>query len=387
MEIAPFFEPVNLKNENFKDGFLGHHTHFFQKDLEKEKLQGFDLAIIGVPEERNAVNNKGTAKGADQFRKFFYHHTTGVVQPKLIDLGNFKPGETIEDTYTGLTNVLADLLELRITPIIIGGSQDITFSNFKAYERSEQLVNIVSIDNAFDLGDVGDDLKSNAFLNKIILHHPNYLFNFANIGYETYFVTQEEQELMAKLHFDTYRLGEIRADLTEAEPIIRNADIISFDLSAIRHSDAPGNKNVAPNGFYGEEACQLTRYAGLSDKLSSIGFYELNPNADERGQTAYLLSQMVWYFIDGFYSRKDEVPERDNKEFLKYIINSEKHENNLVFLKNLKTDRWWMDIPHPNNSILKYKRHQFVPCSYKDYLAACKDEMPDRWLKTFQKLV
>ena len=154
-----------------------------------------------------------------------------------------------------------------------------------------------------------------------MLHQPNYLFNYSNLGYQTYFVTQEEIDLMGKLHFDICRLGEIRADLTEAEPIIRNADMASFDLSSIRNSDAPANNNVTPNGFYGEEVCKLARYAGLSDKLTSVGFYELNPEIDDRGQTAHLLAQIVWYFIDGFYHRKNEIPERDNKEFLKYVIN------------------------------------------------------------------
>lgn len=387
MEIKTFFEQVNLKNEDFKSGFIGNVTRFDYQNLKEEEFLNYQLAIIGVPEDRNSVNNKGTAQAIQQFRKYFYHHTVGPYSLKIIDLGDFKIGETCEDTYTGLSLVLAELIKLKVVPIIIGGSHDLTFANFKAYEHLEQLVNIVTVDNSFDLGDVDQPMSSMAFLNKIVLHHPNYLFNYANIGYQTYFVTQEEIELMDKLHFDAIRLGEIRADLSEAEPIIRNADIFSFDLSSVRQSDAPANKNVTPNGFYGEEACKLARYAGLSDKLTSAGFYELNPTINDRGQSAYLLAQIVWYFIDGFYHRKDEIPERDNKEFLKYVINSETHDSDLVFFKNLKTDRWWMDIPHPKNNILKYKRHQFVPCSYKDYLIACKDEMPERWIKTFRKLV
>jgi arginase family enzyme len=387
MEIKSFFKPVNLNNEDFKTGFLGNTTLFDYQNFKEEDFREFDLAIIGVPEERNAFNNKGTFKGSKQFRKYFYHHSEGPYKTKIIDLGDFVIGATVEDTYTGLAIVIAELLKLKVLPIIIGGSQDLTFANFKAYEHLEQLVNIVTIDNSFDLGDVGDPLKSNSYLNKIVLHQPNYLFNYSNLGYQTYFVTQEEIDLMGKLHFDICRLGEIRADLTEAEPIIRNADMASFDLSSIRNSDAPANNNVTPNGFYGEEVCKLARYAGLSDNLTSVGFYELNPEIDDRGQTAHLLAQIVWYFIDGFYHRKNEIPERDNKEFLKYVINSETHTTDLIFFKNLKTDRWWMDIPHPKNSVLKFKRHQFVPCSYKDYLIACKDEMPERWLKTFQKLV
>ncbi len=35
----------------------------------------------------------------------------------------------------------------------------------------------------------------------------------------------------------------------------------------------------------------------------------------------------------------------------------------------------------------KYKRHQFVPCSYQDYQTALNQEIPDRWWKVQQKLM
>src|SRR5690606_3752835 len=133
-------------------------------------------------------------------------------------------------------------------------------------------------------------------------------FNYSNIGYQTYFVNQESLRVMEKLFFDVHRVGEIAGDITKAEPVIRNANMLSFDISAIRSSDAFGNANAGPNGFFGGEACQLCRYAGMSDKLSSIGFYEFNPVYDQNGQTALLLAQMVWYFIDGFYHRKKDFP-------------------------------------------------------------------------------
>src|SRR5690606_1183267 len=127
---------------------------------------------------------------------------------------------------------------------------------------------------------------------KIFLHQPNYLFNFSNLGYQTYFVNQDSLRVMDKLFFDAQRLGEISGAIHLAEPAIRNANMISFDISSIRSSDAVANVNASPNGFYGEEACQITRYAGYNDKLSSIGFYEFNPAYDQNGQTAMLLAQM-----------------------------------------------------------------------------------------------
>ena len=189
---------------------------------------------------------------------------------------------------------------------------------------------------------------------------------------------------MNKMYFDVFRLGEVRADMEEVEPIVRNADMISFDISAIRQSDAPGNKNVSPNGFYGEEACRITRYAGISDKTSSIGFYEVNPTVDERGQTAHLTAQMIWYFIDGFYSRKNDFPMKDKSNYIKYLVNLRKEDKEIVFYKSKKSDRWWMEVPCPTH-MSQYERHHLVPCSYADYQTACNEEMPDRWWQAYQK--
>jgi formiminoglutamase len=62
------------------------------------------------------------------------------------------------------------------------------------------------------------------------------------------------------------------------------------------------------------------------------------------------------------------------------------HEHEIIFYKSNKSDRWWMDVPYPLNHQIKFERHHMVPCSYSDYETACRDEMPDKWWQTFQKL-
>jgi len=175
--------------------------------------------------------------------------------------------------------------------------------------------------------------------------------------------------------------------LEDIEPMIRNADMLSFDISAVRYSDAPGNVNASPNGFYGEEACQIMRYAGLSDKLSSLGLYEINPVIDNNNITSYLAAQMLWYFIDGFVNRKHIIPQRDKENFIKYLVPIKNNQYEIIFYKYDITNQWWMEIPCSINNVDKYKRHYLVPCSYKDYQIACNDDIPDRLWMMFQKLL
>lgn len=391
MDIDLYLEPVDLNGyeiaEKTKKKRLGDIVKAHTKNKKLPDLSGANIAIVGVLEDRYAVGNKGTAAAPNQVRKYLYGLFEGAYHIKMVDLGNIKNGHSVDDTYFALSNVIKELLKQNIVPVIIGGSQDLTYANYQAYEDLGQIINIVAIDPVFDLGKTEQEMSSQSYLSKIILHQPNYLFNFSNIGYQTYFVDQEAIELMKNLFFDAYRLGFVRSKIEEVEPIVRNADLISFDISAIRHSDAPGNKNVTPNGFYGEEACQIARYAGMSDKLTSIGFYELNPEFDYHGQTAHLVAQMIWYFIDGYYNRKNEFPHKDKRQFVKYHVKIEGEKNELVFYKSKKSDRWWMEVPIRSQQKVKFKRHHLIPCSYQDYQTACDNDIPDRWWQAYQKLM
>ncbi|OFX73199.1 MAG: arginase [Bacteroidetes bacterium GWE2_29_8] len=387
IDISLYFEPVqddcnNLLNSEKK--LIGNSIYIF-----KEHFPNYikaDIAIIGVREDRNSVDNKGCDLTPDLFRTFFYKLTQCRAEQKIVDLGNIKSGNEINDTYFALKQVIEELIKHNVIPIIIGGSQDLTYACYQAYESLEQVINIVSIDSIFDLGKYEEELNSENYLSKIILKQPNYLFNYTNIGYQSYFVDQDTISLMRKLFFDVYRLGEIQSNIEEVEPLVRNSDFLTFDFRSIRYSDSPCNPNASPNGFYGEDACQIARYAGMSDKLSLIGFFELNARNEKSGQSLFLLAQMIWYFIEGFYSRKDDIPIANSNDFIKYYVSIHDSKYEIPFYKSKKTNRWWMEVTCPVEKS-QYERHHLIPCSYKDYQTASNDELPDRWWQAFQKLI
>jgi formiminoglutamase len=390
MEIADYFSPLNRTDFNEGEPYiknsLGAGIEMYSSSGEFPGLKNAKIAIIGVEDDRKAIHNEGCGDAPHDIRSYLYKLSDHQFNLKIVDLGNIKAGHRVEDTYFAVSYVCAELISKKIIPIILGGGNDIAFAQYQAYEKLQQTINMVAVDQNFDLGDPDETLNSKTYLGKIILQQPNYLFNYSNLGYQTYFVDTAEVELMSKLYFDVYRLGQIRSKIEEVEPIVRNADMLSFDISAIRQSDAPGCFNATPNGFYGEEACQITRYAGMSDKLTSIGFYEINPHKDRGGQTTHLAAQMIWYFLEGYCNRKQDFPFSTGTEYTKFRVVIKDNQYELVFYKSNKSDRWWMEVPYPPDKRLKFERHYWVPCSYTEYQEACKDEMPDRWWLTFQKL-
>jgi formiminoglutamase len=393
MSLADFFSPVDINKFTPPSGFytsqLGSLTEIYAHHFPDLENQTFDIAIIGVQDDRNAKSNQGCALAPDYVREKFYSLYQGNYNVRIVDLGNVIAGNKVSDTYFAIKTVMAELIKKNILPVIVGGGQDITYAQYMAYEDLEQKVDLVVIDSHFDLDESDEntiETTSASYLNKIFLHEPNYLFNFSNIGYQTYFVNQDSLRVMEKLLFDVHRLGDFSGNMHLSEPIIRNASLISFDISAIRSSDACANGNATPNGFYGEQACQLCRYAGMSDKLTSFGFYEFNPAYDVNGQTATLLAQMLWYFVDGFYNRKKDFPLQPKSQYLIYKTSLKNDAHELVFVKSKKSDRWWMQVPYPSGAS-KNERFHLVPCRYEDYQTAVAGEMPDLWWRTYQKLV
>jgi formiminoglutamase len=389
-DIAHFFSPVNtdniLNNYNLKETQFGNLFTIYKEGSDFPELDEMDIALIGVCEDRNSENNEGCKLAPDAVREFLYKLYDTGFRGNIADLGNINAGHSTDDTFFALRSTVDYLIRKNIIPVIIGGSQDLTYAQFLGYKDLEQTINITAVDSTFDLGNPDEDITSHSYLGKIILHQPNYLFNYSNIGYQTYLVDQNSLQMMNRLYFDVYRLGQVRDKIEEAEPVIRQSDMITFDISCIKHSDAPANPEASPNGFYSEEACQIMRYAGMNDKLSSIGIYELNPKFDESGKTAHLAAQMIWCFFDGFYNRKNDFPSRTNPDYIRFhvVLQDDKYEIN--FYKSKKSDRWWMEIPYPPHKDLKFERHTLIPCSYKDYELAISNEIPDRWWQTYQKL-
>ena len=373
-----FLEPVSavvldfVKKLNMQS--LGKKVVFHTKE-DFPDLNTAKIALIGVLDNRG--NSNALTVDLDFIRKEFYALFPGNWESSIIDLGDIPEGNTQEDTYYAVAKIVSELIKKQILPIIIGGSQDLTYAMYRGYDQLDQMVNLVAIDSKFDFGKEEVLNTSESYLSKIIINEPTNLFNYSNVGFQTYFNSQEEIDLIEKLYFDCFRLGEVSASPAIAEPVFRDCDLVSLDLTAVKSSDS-GNFNIfTPNGFNGKEICALSRYAGLSDKVTSFGIFNQHNSKNE----SVLIAQIIWYFIEGYNYRSLETPNQNT--FLKYIVPIDDLE--LVFFKSPKTERWWIEIPFFTNVNNKLKKNTLLPCTHEDYLRACDQEIPDRWWKVQRK--
>lgn len=373
-----FLKPVSKKLltyvETLEEHMLGQSIWIHSGSTSFPELKNVDLAIVVVKEARGA-DTVEELMDFDAIRSSLYTLYPGNWTVSIADFGTIEPGKTIGDTYYLVEQVMRELLKNDIIPVIIGGSQDIAYYQYRAFDILERMVNLVNVDAIFDLGNASAPLTSTSYIGKIIIEQPYNLFNYSNIGYQTYYNAQDKIDLIEKLYFDAYRLGDVINDLTLVEPVMRDADIVSVDMKAVQKTYT-SNAAFSPNGFNSREICAITRYAGISDKVKSFSIFECYQKNE---QQAMLISQMLWYFIEGLNYRTNELNIKTKKGTLHYNVPVE--DEVLSFYQSPITKRWWIEIPFLTSGNNKLKRHTLLPCTYNDYERACNQEIPERWYK------
>ena len=371
-DLHQFLKSVNIAeftdDRDYNDGQLANFIITNEEEI--PDISTADIVIAGINDQRgNVTADKGNA--SMEIRKQLYQLHYWHTDIQIADIGNIETGATLQDTYAAVQTVLAELIRMNKTVILLGGSHDITLAQYYAYRELEHIIEATVIDATIDLRSESS-IRSENFLMEMLTSEPNLVKHYNHIGFQSYLVHPRMLETMDKLRFDCYRVGIAKENIEEMEPVIRNTNLLSFDISAVKSADAPAN-SCSPNGFTGEEACMLSRYAGMSPNVSTMGIYGYNTDNDVNELTAKQIAQMIWYFIDGKSRGKQEAALEDRHAFNEY--HTAFNEMDTVFLQSKKTGRWWMQLPNK----------KMMACSYNDYLQASNNEIPERWLRAQER--
>ncbi|MFL5808678.1 MAG: arginase family protein [Flavisolibacter sp.] len=371
--IIDFLDPVNLAEISLDAGYREGQVGMVIKIYEGEfpDIDEAQIVLVGCTEQRGgALLHQSGAPNAirSEFYSLYYWHQ----DIKLADIGNIKIGNTYQDTYAAMKIVLNELMHMGKTVVILGGTQDLTLAQYYTFVDDKKLMDAVGIDAVIDIN-IDSPFRSDNFLMEMLTAEPNYMRHYNHIGFQSYFVHPRMLETMDKLRFDCFRVGNVKEHIEEMEPVIRNCHLLSFDIAVLAHAFAPAN-TITPNGLNGEEACTLMQYAGMSHNMQSIGIYGYRPEKDVDNLTAKQISQMLWYLLDGRSRGNKEAMIDERESFNEFHTAFAEVET--VFLQSKKTGRWWMQLPDK----------QFIACSYKDYLLASSNEIPERWLRAQERV-
>jgi formiminoglutamase len=386
VDLNDYFNPVSIEGPDFElligQAGFPHNITIHTDNTPLKDISKFKIAIFGVPEGRNSPN-AGSLKGPDMIRGQLYRLAKIPGRSKIIDLGNMKQGVSFNDTIAGLTDVLSLLIQENLFPVIIGGSSALVPAIDRAISRYKTKYTLIAVDPRIDFSNERKEPDSFNYLNSILNNHKSSFAHYINIGYQTYLNDQQIINRFLKRRSELLRIGDVRQAIYLTEPLFRDSDVAIFDISAVRQSDAPGTISPSPNGFYGEEICLLSRYAGISDKLTVFGLFDINPEFDIRNQTTGLAAQILWFFLEGFSQKQYETPvlnTSDSGRFIKYHVRVTDLVDDLIFVKSNLTDRWWIELPAEKD------QNHYVACSHEDYLKANRNEVPERWVQAVERL-
>ena len=365
---------INELNENYLQGSIFKKLDIHTSSLGLPNLESVNVCVIGVNECRNSFF-QSAPQDLNSLRKEFYKLKFSNWKLSISDLGNLPNGNTVDDTYHALYDICKELLSKKIILVIIGGSNDLIYPIFKSFDSYTDKINIVSIDNQFDLYQESELVSGRTYMNKIIIDDSNSLNDFTNIGYQRHLCSQDELQLMEKLFFEYISLGEISENNMKAEPIMRNSNIVGFDMKSLSFSASFDQTQGSPNGIDPRLACILSKYAGQSNKTNFLGLFELSNNK----VSSKLYSEIIWYFLDGVDKRIIESDFNDSQTFNKYIVQTSGRD--IIFYKSKISEKWWMLVDTSKNKSISY-----LPCLESDYLEALNDNIPIRWLKATKRV-
>ena len=294
---------------------LGNKLKIHSEKAGVPSFKNTRIAIVGVQETRSIGQPHQRKQNLNGIRKALYGLYIGNWNNNIIDLGDIPIGDKEKDSHKALHDIAKEMYQRNILLIAFGGSQENTLGLCSVFNEFEVYYNLTSIDYKFDFGGDGCLISPDSYMSKLIASRPNYMTNFCNLGYQSYMVAQDEIDLMERLYFESIRLGRLTSDIKVVEPLMRDSDIISMDMTAVKSNELQGGLTQV-NGFTAQQFCALARYVGISDRVRFVGLC----NIPDSNSSSNLTAQAVWYIIEGMHYRVNEYPFSTKENSVRYVV-------------------------------------------------------------------
>lgn len=361
-----FLQPIDFNKDNYHPQQIGKKIKIHSTEEGMPNLENIGIAIIGLEQKQGQLH---------AFRKQWYKLFAGNWELPIADLGNLIISEQDTDTNHAIKELNNTLLKKNIITIFIGGKQRFTYGLYRGFDQLEQTVNLVNISYKFHFSHKNELFSEHSFMSKILSDSPKNLHDFKNIGYQSYYIAQEELDLMDKMLFESIRLGQATHDISIVEPALRTANLVSMNMKCIQAKDTNTQKGNT-NGFSNREICTIARYSGISDNVQTFGLFNI-PSTHLARQLA---AQIIWYFCEGCNFRIPEIPLPQNPNYCQHTIPIEGYE--IVFFQSHITNRWWLKTGNATNSNLP---QTLIPCTFYDYEQATQGNIPEKWWNFYRK--
>ncbi len=276
---------------------------------------------FGIPDQQGVFNvggRLGAGGGPEAFMREF-----SAIRGKT-DIHQFrKPDEWVKDLTTNIEHNHLNVIERLKTfheqggqtvSVVLGGGHDHGYSQLAGVRQGFAKFNhdkpvklgCINLDAHLDLRSTEKGITSASPFYLAIEKQVIEGRDLIEFGIQKHCNRPELWDYAAKQGVVILELEEIvkRGAIAVFEESLRRLEqrcdhiVISWDLDVCAQSVAPGVSAPQARGISAEAIFECLRLAGKSEKVISLGVFELNPEHDLDRMTARLAAQGVWYWLD-----------------------------------------------------------------------------------------
>ncbi|MDQ0392757.1 agmatinase [Labrys monachus] len=297
-----------------------------------DRLDGADVAILGIPIDTASSYRVGTRFGPRAIREASMFHGFGpegvfdfedevtylaADEVRIVDAGD--ADVIYADTRRSLANAeqaVRALLDARTMPYILGGDHAITMATVAAFSE-EQPIHIVHLDAHFDFIDERNGIgwghgspmrraSEMAHVTGITTLGPH---NMGAVGRRDWEAARAYGTHVASLRqVRAAGAAAVLGHLPEGQRVYVSIDIDAFDPSI-----APGTATISHGGFGYYEVKDILREIARRFEVAGVDFVEVSPPYDPSGITALLAARTSLDFIGSIFheraKRRRQAPE------------------------------------------------------------------------------
>ena len=268
-----------------------------------------DIVIVGVPTDEGVRRNGGrvgAAQAPDEIRKYLKRLTPFSGDDRSRDLSTTNIfdhrniiGSSLEEIHQQAQHIVADYTSRGCFVISLGGGHDVSYPVVSGvHQGSKKELGLINIDAHLDVRPRKGGLHHSGSSFRLLIED-NVIVptRFVEFGIQAFSVSKEHCDWTTDqgasiIYYDTIRKQGLEASFDEALSQVGDF-YLSFDIDAIRSSDAPGSSAPSPIGFSADEALQICSLAAASGKLIGLDIVEVNPLFDLDSRTSRLAGRMI----------------------------------------------------------------------------------------------
>ncbi len=341
-----------------------------------KELSRADVFLLGYCEDRNS-DNIGASKATIAIRSCLYALNKTSQSLNIIDLGDCKKEEQIAQSYENLRICIKELSKYNKPILIFGGTQEVVRYIVAECNGDIAFPSISIVDAQIDATIGSKDFSNKNYLPYIQQEFPQT--RLCHIASQEYLSNRDSINWWKTNNYGFLRLGDCNADIKQSEPLLRDSQLISIDMNAIRYSDNPAGRNV--NGLYAEGACQIAWNSGYSPRMNTFFLSEYNPTKDIDNISAQLSAQILWHVLDGISQRKHESGDFFDGSYERKNLKHSSFPSDICFYRSKNSQTLWVEVPIGTSN-----KKRIIPCSEKDFEQFCAGTLPTIWLTELQRL-